>query len=276
MLTEKIFDAGFGALNVAEGPDNGPLLFLFHGFTNRWQTFMPFIDEWIDRYHIVAFDHSGHGKSFRRADGYDANAFYEDAEAVFNAYADQPALLVGHSMGGSMSLYLAKHYPEKCRAVVTGDTSAAMDRHIDTMNNRRNGKIFAIRRRMAAMSLEQLLNKGIPPLAAEELDQLDPRVMDHHALGDVGTFFARTGPLSVKDIRCPLLFTQADPEQGGILQDDELSEAVHSQANIRFRRFDTGHDLMMNAGADSPFFKEADAFLEDVLAGRFPDGGAGQ
>lgn len=269
MLKERYLNTGFGDLNIAEGPDNGPLLMLFHGFTNRWQTFMPFIDAWIDRYHLVAFDHSGHGKSFRRPEGYNAASFYEDAEAVFTSLAPEPALLVGHSMGGSMALYLAKNHPERCRAVVTGDTSVVLDKHIDTMNNRRNGKIFAIRRKMAEMSMEQLLRRGIPPLVAEELDQLDPRVMDDHAVGNVGNFFAGTTGLSLADIRCPLLFTQADPEQGGILQDAELQLDIADHPNRRFVRFNTGHDLLIHQGEDSPFFKEANRFLEDVLTGRF-------
>lgn len=271
MLVERSLHTGFGDLNIAEGPDNGPLLILFHGFTNRWQTFLPFIEAWIDRYHIIAFDHSGHGKSFRRADGYNAGSFYQDAEAVFTEFASQPALLVGHSMGGSMSLYLAKNHPERVRAVVTGDTSVDLTMHIETMNDRRNGKLFSLRQKMARMDTEQLLRRGVLPLAAEELDQLDPRVMDMHAVSNVGKFFEGTAAISLDDIRCPLLFTQADPAKGGIVRDAELPADISTRKNIRFVRFATGHDLLVREGVDSPFYKEADRFLEDVLAGRFPE-----
>lgn len=272
MLKEILFDTGFGAINVAEGPANGPTLLLLHGFTNRWQAFMPFIDQWIERYHLVAFDHSGHGKSFWRTEGYSANAFFEDARAVFNAFCGDKAFLVGHSMGGSMGLYLATAFPDKCLGVVTGDTSARLVRHIEIMNNRRNTKLFSIRRRMAEMSLDQMLRKGIDPLTAEELDQLDPRVMDRHAAGEVEAFFADTPELSLDEIHCPLLLTQANPAKGGILQDDEISEALLSNPGIRFQRFDLGHDLAMSLGSESPFFQAADHFLEDVRAGRFPAG----
>jgi len=272
MLKETLFDSGFGVINVAEGPLNGPTLFLLHGFTNRWQAFMPFVDQWIGRYHLVAFDHSGHGKSFWRTKSYSANAFFEDAQAVFNAFCGEKAFLVGHSMGGSMALYLARAFPDKCLGVVTGDTSVCLKRHIDTMNNRRNTKLFSIRRRMAEMSHEQMLRKGFDPLTAEELDQLDPRVMDRHAAGQVEAFFADTPELSLDEILCPLLLVQANPAKGGILQDEEIPEDLPIRTNIRFRRFDLGHDLEVNRGAESPFFQAADHFLEDVRAGRFPAG----
>ena len=50
-------------LNIAEGPNNGPLLFLFHGFTNRWQMFLPILPSLLPSWHVVMFDHRGHGGS---------------------------------------------------------------------------------------------------------------------------------------------------------------------------------------------------------------------
>lgn len=270
MLKETPFNAGFGILNVAEGPENGPTLLLLHGFTNRWQTLMPLISEWIDRYRIVTFDHSGHGKSFWRSGGYSAKAFYEDAQAVFNAFCGEQAFLVGHSMGGNMALYLARAFPQRCMGIVTGDTSTHLGRHIETMNNRRNTKLFSIRQRMAGMGFEQMLRRGIHPLTAEELANLDPRIMDHHSSGKVGAFFADTPSLSLDELVCPVLLTQADPALGGILQDDELPTDLAERPNIRFERFNCGHDLAIDMGAESPFFQAADRFLNDVRAGRFP------
>jgi non-heme chloroperoxidase len=53
------------SLNVAEGPENGPLLVLLHGFTNNWQVFLPILPLLSANWHVLTFDFRGHGKSGR-------------------------------------------------------------------------------------------------------------------------------------------------------------------------------------------------------------------
>lgn len=261
MLTETPLITPFGTINLAEGPDNGPVLFLLHGFTNRWQMFSPILPHLIQNWHVVSFDHRGHGRSSRTPEAYTARVFYQDVEAVFLARASQPAFLLGHSMGGSMALWLAAIHPERIKAVVIGDTSLDLPRHIEVMNNRRNGKLFSLRRRMAGHAVEDLTRRGVPLYQAEELSRLDPRVMDFHAEGRVGEFFEGVRPFNLDDLRCPILVTQADPARGGILQDDEIPANLNYYPNLAFQRFECGHDMEMEKGIDSPFFQAALSFL---------------
>ena len=68
---------------------------------------------------FLRFDYSGHGES--SGDFLDGTIgdWTEDAEAVVNALADGPQILVGSSMGGWISLLLARRMPERIAGLVT-------------------------------------------------------------------------------------------------------------------------------------------------------------
>ncbi|PWH14619.1 MAG: hypothetical protein DDG60_07655 [Anaerolineae bacterium] len=249
-------------LNVAEGPANGPLLLLLHGFSNRWQVFRSMLPVLMPNWHVVCFDFCGHGRS-GRLPAYSANHFYQDGAAVFAHFSPEPMVLVGHSMGGSIALYLAQNFPERVRAVVTGDTSLALSVHIEMMNSRRQVKLFGLRRKLAGRPVDELVRRGLAPEQAEEMSQLDPHVLDCHAEGRVQDFFADVQDVDFGRIGCPVLLTQANPEKGGLLQDAEVAPVLTAYPHFVFRRFDeAGHDLNIEQGLNSPFWQVALEFLQ--------------
>jgi pimeloyl-ACP methyl ester carboxylesterase len=247
-------------LNLAEGPQNGPLLVLLHGFTNRWQVFNTILPTLTPKWHVVAFDFRGHGQS-GRAPGYTADGFYRDGAAVLNSLNAEPAVLLGHSMGGSIALHLAQNFPGKVGAVVTGDTSLNLAMHIDVMNSRRNTKLFGLRRKLAGRPVAELIRRGLPAEQAEEMSQLDPAVMGYHAAGRVAGFFADVQDVDFDQIRCPLLLTQANPAKGGLLQAEEIPPVLAAHPEFQFKRFDLGHDLEIEKGPESPFWQAVGHFL---------------
>lgn len=248
-------------LNLAEGPANGPLLLLLHGFSNRWQVFDSILPVLTPKWRVAAFDFRGHGQS-GRAPGYSADGFYRDGVAVLEYFAYEPAVLLGHSMGGSIALHLAQNFPEKVRAVVTGDTSFDLSMHIEMMNSRRQVKLFGLRRKLAGRPAQELLRRGLPPAQAEEMSRLDPHVMDYHAEGRVEEFFADVQDVDFDRIRCPLLLTQASPAKGGLLRDAEIPPLLAAHPEFAFMRFETGHDLEIEKGLESPFWQAALGFLK--------------
>jgi pimeloyl-ACP methyl ester carboxylesterase len=271
MLHEYTLDSPHGTLNIAQGPPNGPLLILLHGFTNRWQVFLPILPALIDTWQVVTFDHRGHGRSARVPGGYTAAGFFEDAETVLEVAlrldgSNRPAVLLGHSMGGSLALHLAQAHPQKVRALVTGDTSLDLAYHIQVMNNRRNRKLFGLRRKLAGRPLDELIRRGLNPEEAEEMSRLDPHVMDYHAEGQVEGFFEGIADVDFDLIRCPLLLTQANPAKGGLLQDAEIQPVLANHPQFHFQRFDCGHDLEIEQGPRSAFILAALAFLNQLDA----------
>ena len=269
MLREFDLDSPNGMLNIAQGASNGALLILLHGFTKRWKTFLPILPLLEEKWQVISFDHIGHGCSDRLAGNYTAAGFFEDAKTVLEfanqlGTQKQPAVLLGHSMGGSLALHLAQAYPEKVRAVVTGDTSLNLAIHIQIMSNRRNQKLYGMRRRLAGAPVDELILRGLRLEQAEELSQLDPHVMDYHAEGNVAGFFEGLKDVDFNRNRCPLLLTQANPQKGGLLQDTEIEPMLAKQPQFHFQRFDCGHDLELELGARSPFVMAALAFLNHL------------
>jgi pimeloyl-ACP methyl ester carboxylesterase len=249
-------------IKLAEGPKNGPLLMLLHGFSNRWQVFESILPVLTEKWHVVTFDFRGHGRSGRVPGGYTADGFYRDAEAVLTHFnADCPAALVGHSMGGSIALHLAQNHPDKVRALVTGDASLNLAIHVEVMNLRRQTKLFGLRRKLAGRPFDDLIRRGLPASQAEEMSLLDPAVMDFHAEGRVEGFFADVDNVDFSKIRCPALITQANPAKGGLLQDAEVQPVLAAHPEFLFLQFDTGHDLEIEKGLQSPFWQETIAFL---------------
>lgn len=91
------------------------------------------LEEWARRRGraFLRFDYSGHGSSSGDfADGCIGD-WFQDARAALMALTDGPQVLVGSSMGGWISLLLARECPEKVAGLVT--VAAAPDFTEDSM-----------------------------------------------------------------------------------------------------------------------------------------------
>jgi pimeloyl-ACP methyl ester carboxylesterase len=104
---------------------NGPTVILAHGWAashTDWQGQIPALVN--AGYRVYALDHLGHGASEKPAT---ANAYtLANVYAAFCAWVNslqltQPFALVGHSMGGYISLQYAAEYPEQVRSLALVD-----------------------------------------------------------------------------------------------------------------------------------------------------------
>jgi len=68
---------------------------------------------------FLRFDYSGHGVSGGAFDEGAIGDWYEDARDVIMALTEGPQILVGSSMGGWISLLMAREHPEKIAGLVT-------------------------------------------------------------------------------------------------------------------------------------------------------------
>jgi pimeloyl-ACP methyl ester carboxylesterase len=97
---------------------------LVHGSRLHAHVWNHFSHRFRDRFHIVAIDQRGHGDSGWCARGrYDLEDFYEDLRAVVVARGLKRFTLIGHSLGGRVSmLYASRHHPELERLVLVDIT----------------------------------------------------------------------------------------------------------------------------------------------------------
>jgi len=101
------------------GVGDGPPLVLVHGSgANHWWWFE--VVPWLEKHHrVVVVDLSGHGDSGHR-DEYAIDLWVEEVTAVVDTLAE-PVVLVGHSLGGKLSLLVAARRPEAVRAMALLD-----------------------------------------------------------------------------------------------------------------------------------------------------------
>jgi NAD+ synthase len=100
----------------------GPPVILIHGISSSlsdWWRLMPLLVS--AGYQVIAVDLLGHGDSFKPEDPkrYKADVVYAALEDwIDHLGLDSPFYLVGHSLGGYMSLTYALNHPDRVRAMV--------------------------------------------------------------------------------------------------------------------------------------------------------------
>ena len=240
MLVEKTFDTGEVVLNYAEGPDSGPPILLLHGIWGFWQGFQPVINSVINRWHIYAIDFRGHGKSGRTPNQYLLKDYARDITAFITQNLEEPAVLLGHSLGGMVSTMVAGEHSDKVRALVIGDSQFNVD-------SRETYERFKQR------DLTKVVFSHIRDLAASDLSLLEiARIVGEGSVTPSSRFSAlaisRHDPSAIgawvdcldsyesymrmnegfdcdrllKNISCPILLIQCNPELGGVLTDREV------------------------------------------------------
>lgn len=105
-----------------QGPENGsPVVLLHHGLgsTRAWKNQIPTLAR--AGWRVIAYDRWGYGGSSAR-DAIDIPLFLQDQDdllALLDALKLERVTLVGHSDGGTISLYAASRFPERVSALVT-------------------------------------------------------------------------------------------------------------------------------------------------------------
>lgn len=104
-----------------DGADDAPPVLLLHGITQSTATWGWLVPHLADRHRVVRLDFRGHGRSGRTPGAYRFPGYIADATAVCEQVLGQPAVLVGHSLGGGTAAGLAQTRPELVRGVVLED-----------------------------------------------------------------------------------------------------------------------------------------------------------
>lgn len=115
---------GFGITWHRWGDPSLPCVVFAHGFLDCGLSFDPVARILSDEWCVVAPDHRGHGTSDRVGAGgyYHFPDYVRDLAALVDAVSPEaPVALVGHSMGASISVYLAGALPARVRALALLD-----------------------------------------------------------------------------------------------------------------------------------------------------------
>ncbi|MGE5596965.1 MAG: alpha/beta fold hydrolase [Hyphomicrobiales bacterium] len=123
---DHTIDAGGLRLHYLDwGTEGKPPLVLLHGFSSQAHYWDGFSVRMRDDCRVIAVDQRGHGDSDWSAD-YGPDAMPNDLLALADHLGLERFTLVGHSMGGGVSMRFATRHPERVERMVIVDAGLRM------------------------------------------------------------------------------------------------------------------------------------------------------
>jgi pimeloyl-ACP methyl ester carboxylesterase len=247
------FDTGEVELAYTEWPGEGVPAVALHGISAHRAANLA---RWEDGHHAFAYDHRGHGDSGRTPGAYTFVNCGRDAVAFLRAVVREPAILVGHSLGGMAAIYAAAHAPELVKAAFLVDPPL----YAPEGPLRDEAQGFAAAEKQAGLPLAELLATGMPPIRAEEITRLDPEVMG--MVNDQRAFAGWDTDAYLRAIECHVLLEHGDRELGSAIYAGEMERAVPLVKDIRvFHISGTGHIPWITREAE--FYAELSRFIAE-------------
>jgi pimeloyl-ACP methyl ester carboxylesterase len=115
---QRIQVAGVNFHYVDLGPRDAPAIVMIHGILSNWRVFTYALAPAMARDHrVVVIDRPGWGHSRLTGGRLDIAAQAEAIAALIDKLGLKKPLLVGHSMGGAVSLAIALAHPDKVRGL---------------------------------------------------------------------------------------------------------------------------------------------------------------
>jgi non-heme chloroperoxidase len=91
----------------------GPTVVLAHGFAGNLEGWNMVFNELVKSgFRVIAFDQRGHNKSTIGTDGINSKVMANDYKTILEHFDVKDGILVGHSMGGFLSIKFMLDYPE--------------------------------------------------------------------------------------------------------------------------------------------------------------------
>lgn len=108
------------------GTDDGTPFMLCHGFSGSSHDFATHIESLATTRGVATVDHRGHGRSEKLGDTdrYSLDRLAADLVELLDTQIGRPVDLLGHSMGGAISLRVTLNRPDLVRSLILMDTSA--------------------------------------------------------------------------------------------------------------------------------------------------------
>lgn len=267
---ERFIYLGDTALNVAEWPGDGPPLVLVHGWGVAWQVWLSVAPLLAKQFHVIAFDLRGHGRSGRVLDNHQRVTWAEDTARLMEKLTPEGAFVVGHSLGGWVSLTLPSIAPGMARKIVSEDPYTGPN---SLVGERARGDASRRQSRPDPDFVESATS--IDPIARQIAEQ-NPRYtaevvrrlatmqfrMDPALVIGRGT---RSEPEKSHDeafskIDCPVLLMHGNPEKGGIMEESEAARVAGIIPDIEVVHWPhVGHNLHVARNFD--FVKVVRKFL---------------
>lgn len=246
----------------------GTPLLLLHGITDSGLCWGRTADALAENYTVYAPDLRGHGKSDAPPSGYAYADYAADAVALLRLRGPANAVVLGHSLGACIGMFIAAEYPDAVSKLILEDpplwdVPANVPQDI---LEREHSAWFDWLRELKKLDQAELVSKSradsprwseaeCQAWAASKL-QASPRLWEQADIRREQPWRA-----TLRKIACPTLLVYGDPERGGLINAALASEVVgmiqHGEAAYVPG---TGHSIHRDEHA--AFMAEVNAFLQ--------------
>ncbi len=276
------FDIRGARYSVTEwGNPDAPLLIFLHGWADTGSTFQFVVDAMQGDWHIVAPDWRGFGRSTVECASYWFPDYLADLDELLHIYTpDEPARIVGHSMGANVTALYAGTMPDRVRAfvnlegfgLVDSDPQDAPVRYRKWLEDTRAGASFSVYGDLAALA--DRIAKRNPHMGAKQAAFV---AAEWAEVQEDGCAVVRADPKH--KLPNPVLYRRAEAEACWSRIEAEVLLVTGSSSELA-RRFaevtsascpadrevridDAGH--MLHFDAPAALAAEIEAFLKDHL-----------
>jgi len=111
----QVRNISIGVIDQGQGED---VLLLIHGLGANAKSWMKNIPALAEKFRVLALDLPGYGKSDKGYYQYSMDFYADVVSELLAALSVERATLVGHSMGGQISMFTALKYPDKVARLV--------------------------------------------------------------------------------------------------------------------------------------------------------------
>ena len=224
----------------------GPSIVMIHGFsTGRW-SWDTVEDDLATEYELFIYDQRGHGNSFKPPHGYQFDDFAGDLDLVLGHFGLERPLIMGHSLGGIVTLRWAISNPDCARALVIEDSpmhmggeglGAAFDNWLAMNAMSAEAAAAVYKSGTPDLSDEEALTRGksITALSPNMLKELRDPMLSHHSESLIGGY---------RGITSPTLLITGTPDSGGLVPASDAAAFVATLPNATLINIpNTGHNL---------------------------------
>lgn len=242
----------FGELHGRRWHGHGPPVLLIHGISGAASSWFPIIDDLAEVFNPITLDLRGHGDSAKPASGYLYPDYIADLDAALNALELDHPLIVGHSLGGIVTLWWAATQPDRAAGLAIEDAPLrsgeafrpAFDRWT-TLNAMSRGELRAhYAAEYPDWSDDQLDERSrlMNGTAAAVFSELRADSLAHEGVDRIAEI---TGIVS------PVLLVHGDLASGGMVVPGDAAELATRLPNARTIRVpESGHTLHRDRKAE--------------------------
>ena len=165
------------SLNYIKSGERGPPLIIMHGLFGSARNWQAIANKLSDNYSVYALDLRNHGASAHHDDmSYPAMA--ADVARFLEQHDLHDAILLGHSMGGKVAMYLALTEPERVKQLIVVDIAPVAYQHdfddilqalrnvpLKDVKSRKEADVY-LAKKLEVLSLRQFLLQNLVPSTA--------------------------------------------------------------------------------------------------------------